>query len=794
MLRRMRKALTASVCGPIITIAVPAVVFAQSPSGLIRPGQRAPVAPVQTPIPTLPVLSQAAITGRSYPANMTVPVQKLRRSKSVRARWSEMIRPASAVKRAPSVPDVDVHGAPDQPVHSYPAGSPQGPHSNGPSSATEFAGQHYETIPGTQIPGDFTERVVPGSVHEIYAPGDSTNSLSTPAFGNGLITPQSVFANDVRKMELITPYMSRVQMQSQLESAQQEEKSADELPGDYAPWWKKSVQSQMRAAVTPIPVSLEQLTMSALQNSPQVQSLTVEPAIRQHTVIVEDAAFDWTAFVDSTWDDLSEPVGNTLTTGGSPRFRDHKLSVNGGFRRRTRAGGELELSQQLGYQDNNSNFFVPSQQGQTRLAMNFTQPLMRESGVVYNQSRIILAQLDSDATSQRVMTDLQDHLKQVSDVYWELYRSRAVNLQKLRLLEKAESILETLKARQNVDVLQRQVLRASAAVSTRKSEITRTRAAIRNAEARLRYLVNDPRLTAGPFEILPADEPMQDKLKVTLAESMEIALQNRPDITEAIKTLRSTSVRLGVAKRDLMPKLDLVLGAYLSGLEDGSDINLAWGNQFTEGEPSYSIGLQFEIPLGNRAAKVRQEQRELQMFKAMQDFKATVEKALTEVEIAVREANTSHQEMTSRYQSMLASNQEAVYLEDRWRSLPGSDKSTGFLLEGLLDSQERGTLEESEFVKAQVGYMQAMVELKRATGMLMQQIDGIDRQSNRLLQEEQQRYLREHQEVQSQLPQSFQEMAPVPMQEGIPAHTEAIDATDIEPPTDGLIRVPRSRQ
>jgi len=43
-----------------------------------------------------------------------------------------------------------------------------------------------------------------------------------------------------------------------------------------------------------------------------------------------------------------------------------------------------------------------------------------------------------------------------------------------------------------VDAVQRQVLRARAAVATRRSEIVRARTSIRNAESQLRLLVNDP--------------------------------------------------------------------------------------------------------------------------------------------------------------------------------------------------------------------------------------------------------------------------------------------------------------
>ena len=45
-----------------------------------------------------------------------------------------------------------------------------------------------------------------------------------------------------------------------------------------------------------------------------------------------DAQFDWTGFMETRWDDISEPVGNTLTTGGPTRFNDHRWDYEAGVR------------------------------------------------------------------------------------------------------------------------------------------------------------------------------------------------------------------------------------------------------------------------------------------------------------------------------------------------------------------------------------------------------------------------------------------------------------------------------
>jgi outer membrane protein TolC len=527
---------------------------------------------------------------------------------------------------------------------------------------------------------------------------------------------------DGEQEKLVSPYMDRA---SQLLDDDLEMASAPEFPITYQPWWLDDVASQMRSRYVPIRVTFEQIILSAITNSPRVKSLRIEPAIRKQSVAIEQAQFDWMSFAEMTWNDTSDPVGNTLTTGGSPRFRDHQWGLESGVRRRTQSGGELEISNEMGWQDNNSDFFVPAPQGTSRLNVSFTQPLLRSRGRFYNNSRIILAEIDTGVADSEALVKLQEHLVEVSDAYWELFRARATLVQKRKLLTKATRIMERLQGRRGVDVLQRQILRARAAVTSRRSEIARAAASIRNAEARLRLLVNDPALTRGtPLEVIPADVPMNDNLVYSTPETVTVGLLTRPDIAKAIREIRTNSVRLGVSKNEMLPKLDLILSGYLSGLEGQGDIWEAKRNWFQEGEPGYSIGFRFEYPLGNRAARAMVEQKQFRLRKSLYEFKNTVETSITEIELAVREARTSYTEMLSRFQSMQSAEAEADYLSGRWQQLPGDDRTTAELLEDLLDAQERVATEEASFETARKNYMLALIEIKRSTGTLMANDDG----------------------------------------------------------------------
>ncbi len=491
-----------------------------------------------------------------------------------------------------------------------------------------------------------------------------------------------------------------------------------QLPAGYQPWWDGPVRNPAAAAV---PLTVDQLVASALQYSSYVYVVALEPRIRQTSVVEEQAAFDWRAFLETTYDDTNEPNGNELATGTlDDRYKDRTWITRGGLRQRNLLGGNVEMHQRVGGEQNNSQFLIPNPQSTTQLELRYTQPLLHGRGKCYNESRIVLAQLHTEISSDELAAALEEHLVQVTEAYWELYRARAEYFQRQKLIDSARSTLEIVEARAEVDVERRQVLRTRAAVASRTSEIIRAGTMIRNAEAQLRLLVNDPTLVnAEGREFAPTEPPLMDALPVNMADSLSTALQYRPDISRSIREVRAAATRLGVARNEVLPKLDFVASTYVAGLAGGTRVAESFGTQFDEGRPSYSVGLLFEMPLGNRGQLAQEERRRWELSQAMGQFRLVVEKGLTSVEKAVREVETTHGELLANYQAMLAVADETNYLFDRWRTLPGADDSAILLLDNLLDAQERLAEKEGAVVNAQVGYAMAIIRLKQQLGTLL---------------------------------------------------------------------------
>jgi outer membrane protein TolC len=499
-----------------------------------------------------------------------------------------------------------------------------------------------------------------------------------------------------------------------------------ELPAGFKPWWRPLAIRALRAAPDQQVVDLDALIISALAYSPRVRAVSEDVLIQETAVLEAAADFDIRAFSESKFFRKSEPIGNILETGGPPRLREEDWGFSAGVRKRTPLGGSFELAQRIGIHDSNSGFFVPPQQGNARMVLSYNQPLLNGFGRVYNRSLIVLAEFDTAIAVDETSAALQQHLLTVAEAYWELYLQRCALVQRFQHLERARVILDELERRRDIDALESQIVRARAAVAARQAELVRAAANIQNTEALIRALTNAPELLANPqAELIPTDHPASVHVDVNLQDAIVTALQHRPEIDAAAQEIRAASIRLNMSRNELLPALDVVLETYVMGLDADYDIGQSFADQFGAGEPSYTAGLVFEVPLHRRAAKARLQRRGLELRRLTAQYEDSVQMLLADVEVVVRDVHATHEEMVGKYQAMMAAQAEVEYATRRWLLLGGEDRSASLLLEDLLAAQDRLVVEEFGFALAQRDFTISQTLLKRATGTLLAQ-EGIE--------------------------------------------------------------------
>ena len=123
--------------------------------------------------------------------------------------------------------------------------------------------------------------------------------------------------------------------------------------------------------------------------------------------------------------------------------------------------------------------------------------------------------------------------------------------------------------------------------------------------------------------------------------------------------------------------------------------------------------------------KLRVERRRHELSQLQAQLQATLEAVRLEVEIAVREVQTTYREMVANYRAMEAAATEVEYITDRWQLSPDADGSASILLDHLLQAQERLSVAESAYLQAQLSYSLSQMAYRKAIGMLLKAEDAV---------------------------------------------------------------------
>ena len=492
-------------------------------------------------------------------------------------------------------------------------------------------------------------------------------------------------------------------------------------------WWIGEIQQPQFADRQPLPVNLDNVVLMALQRAPELQVLNTEPEVQRTLIDQNIAAFDWGTFLNTAWNDTNIPVNNLLQTGSllfggaaDERFLETELAVEGGVTKRLATGGDIRVGQTFGRLDNNSLFLSPDDQGISRLVIDYRQPLFRGAGKRYTQRQIVLARLDFEQIQNQSTQRIQEYLVEVVAAYWQLYQARAVLVQTRRSYDRATDLLVRLRNRAGIDVTNDQILRAEAAASSRKSDAIRAEYEVRNAQD---ILVN---LTVGPdsqetnfLELIPEPMVLPEYVPNDLETLAYVALRNRPEIGEAIARIKTGETLEYIAVNELLPQLDAILSTSLNGLRGDFDAFGAFSDQFRRGDPSYSVGFEFALPVGNRAAKSAVQRQQLQTKIFTQQFEKSVGDVVLDVRIAARNLERLNSEMQNNFGALQKSAQELEQIRTRQELLLDEGKTASFYVENLLASQARLTQAEGRLLTSQTEHAIALIDLKRATGELL---------------------------------------------------------------------------
>jgi len=501
-------------------------------------------------------------------------------------------------------------------------------------------------------------------------------------------------------------------------------KEGAKVPGDFAPWWSKQAAAKLFENSDPANQALDDLFARAMKHSSQIKVFSEVPLIRETGIREARGEFDTHLFAEGHYSFGNEPVGTLLDTGRTGRYRKWETYLEAGVKKKLITGADVKVSQEFLRINDNSLFRRPNPQAYAKLGLVIIQPLLRRAGVKYNRSWIRIAKLDSEIARNEFIRQTESHLLAIVRGYWNLRLTRGVCIQKRKLLADTAAVVAKLEKRKDLDAIEGELMRARAALAKRRADLVRAEMGIKNAEDRIKALVNDPELLKSTkVELVPSHAPSFAELKVDMKDAAATALENRPEIAQVFLQLKAAAIRKNVAKNELLPQLDLILETAIAGLDRAGRLTDGYDEQW-DAHPGFLVGFKFDFPVENNTAEARYLRRRLEMRQQLAQIQTTVDTVLLEVKISARELATSYREMNSRYESLLAAQEDLRVLQKRWESHAGAANRPAIgYLQLLLEAQERLAEAEEDFARASTIYNVAMVNLQRSQGTLLKYQD-----------------------------------------------------------------------
>ncbi|MEK7854353.1 MAG: TolC family protein, partial [candidate division NC10 bacterium] len=463
-----------------------------------------------------------------------------------------------------------------------------------------------------------------------------------------------------------------------------------------------------------LPLPLRDAILQALRQNLDLLIEGYNPRARTQEVTREDAAFDPAAFATLKYNETKTPSGSTV--GGFTAFAHSERETetgNVGVRKRFTLGTQLELALNNDRTDFNSASQVVNPGYRTDLTLSLTQPLLKNFGVEANETPLRLARGNLSIAQSVLAQRVQTVVAQVEAAYWDLIFAIDDLEARRRSLRLAEAVVRLNQARVRAGVAAPvEVTQAEATRAARVVDIITGEKAVRDAEDGLKRAMNFGLAPGEPeFTIQPTDRPTVLGGPVPLEESLKAARERRPEVLQAQEQVRNQEVNYRFTRNQLLPTLDLVGKIGTNGL--GSTFNDDFDRAATGTFPTVEVGLLFEYPLGNRAARSEVERARLLLEQARTSLRNVDQQVSVEVREAVRQVRTTLEriEATQRARELAA---EQLRIEER-RLQAGV--STTFQVLQFQDDLARA---EANEIRAATDYRKALATTDRVTAATLE--------------------------------------------------------------------------
>ena len=380
---------------------------------------------------------------------------------------------------------------------------------------------------------------------------------------------------------------------------------------------------------------------------PQIARTDVETAKAEFDPIVgAETSVSQTKSLPTRENDIFDESGNFVgvrviepfsKNGELTPFLRHKVITGGSYELRF-----INTRENVSPTSTGTSRTIADPRYESTLELAFTQPLLRDFGISVNKAPIRRAEKSEAIAHQRVIQAILNVVFQVQERYWDM----VFRLQDLDAKRESQKLAEDFLAENTIRVelgtlAPIELVQAETQVKLREEEVIVAEAAVREAEDALKEVINIPdMLGSWNIRLQPTDKPTFEPISAPVVEDkLREALMQRPDIIQSQLTIESREIAREEALNQRLPQLDLVARGSLGSFgkdagESLSDLSEINGYQWV-------FGLQFEYPLGNRAAKNNLTRRNLELRQEMVAQRRLKLTIVREVRQAIRGIETA---------------------------------------------------------------------------------------------------------------------------------------------------------
>jgi outer membrane protein TolC len=325
---------------------------------------------------------------------------------------------------------------------------------------------------------------------------------------------------------------------------------------------------------------------------------------------------------------------NTLFSGGLKALTTNTNEYNFTFNQGIVTGANLQVGIQNQRITTDNPFDTYSPQLNSIFKATLTQHLLQGAGIWVNKRFVYQAMNDRRIADSSFRQQILYTVNQVETIYWGLVQAYEDVQAKQRALDQSNQLLSDNKKQLDIGTMAPlDVVNAESSVAADQQALISSQSALNYQQQIIKQAIarnlNDPALTAAP--VIPTDrvslEAIPEESQPVEALVQE-AFQRRPELEQAVLTLRNDEITLKGARNALLPTLD-AYGFYgsssLGGAQSkdaldffsgelyplGSFPSVGYGtvvqNLFNGSAPDKGVGFSLSVPLRNRYAQSVQE-------------------------------------------------------------------------------------------------------------------------------------------------------------------------------------------